>query len=242
MALAKKEAEGDFSHIKNRGAGAGAGDGPPLPMPTLPNIALDDEDLDDGASFRTRGPAPSTLAGDHYGDKRAEPSYAGSAYHYGGGGAGGGEYPAMPGYDQQQYASYYEPQQPQLHYTDPRQQPQQYADPTAAAAVYGEREPYFHDNYGSVATLPGTHEPYDPQHYAQHESYDHAEYGQQHDPYGHAEYVHAEPDAYAAQDYPSPTSGGPPERQHTQMPYGDAPAPRHRRGESGTHASGGYAV
>jgi len=59
--LARKEAAGDFSHLKNK---KGEFTQQPLPQPTLPNIALDD-DLNDAASVRSREP-PSTYAGDHY--------------------------------------------------------------------------------------------------------------------------------------------------------------------------------
>ncbi|THH06698.1 hypothetical protein EW145_g3916 [Phellinidium pouzarii] len=59
--LAKKEAAGDFSHLKNK---KGEMIHNPLPQPTLPDIKLDDEDLDDGTSIRTRVPAGSDY---HYG-------------------------------------------------------------------------------------------------------------------------------------------------------------------------------
>ncbi|KAI9056579.1 hypothetical protein FKP32DRAFT_1616040 [Trametes sanguinea] len=92
-ALAKKEAAGDFSHLKNK---KGELIAKPLPQPTLPNVSLDDDD--DTASMRTRGPAASTLGGqsDYYSytdyktpgaadypplDYPPMPAYAGGAYH-----------------------------------------------------------------------------------------------------------------------------------------------------------------
>ena len=61
-ALAKKEAAGDFSHLKNK---KGELIAKPLPQPTLPNVSIDD-DFDDTASMRTRGPAPSTMGQSDY--------------------------------------------------------------------------------------------------------------------------------------------------------------------------------
>ncbi|THV08666.1 hypothetical protein K435DRAFT_708645 [Dendrothele bispora CBS 962.96] len=60
--LAHKEAMGDYSHLKNK---KGELIGKPLPQPTLPNLSVDD-DVDDAASFRTRGPPPSTYTQDYY--------------------------------------------------------------------------------------------------------------------------------------------------------------------------------
>jgi hypothetical protein len=54
--LARKEAEGDFSHLKN---------GKALPQPTLPTISLDD-DATDTNSVTTRTLAPSTYTNDYY--------------------------------------------------------------------------------------------------------------------------------------------------------------------------------
>ncbi|KAK7470767.1 Potassium transporter [Stygiomarasmius scandens] len=60
--LARKEAMGDYSHLKNK---KGEIVGKPLPQPTLPNLSVDD-DFDDAASMRTRGPPPSTYTQDYY--------------------------------------------------------------------------------------------------------------------------------------------------------------------------------
>jgi len=60
--LAKKEAMGDFSHLKNK---KGELIAQPLPQPTLPNLSVDDDDFD-AASY-----------------KKPNPSYAHSDYYYG---------------------------------------------------------------------------------------------------------------------------------------------------------------
>lgn len=80
--LAKKEAAGDYSHLKNKKGELVA---KPLPQPTLPNLSVDD-DLDDASSMRTRGPAPSTFTAqsDYYSE------------HKGGYPA---DYPPMPAYN-----------------------------------------------------------------------------------------------------------------------------------------------
>jgi len=82
IALAKKEAMGDFSHLKNK---KGEFIHQPLPQPTLPNISIDD-DLADIASLPKRSGTPSTNytgAGDRY--------YAADAQSY--------DYPAMPAHN-----------------------------------------------------------------------------------------------------------------------------------------------
>jgi len=78
-ALAKKEAMGDFSHLKNK---KGEMIAQPLPQPTLPNLSVYDDD--DTSSMRTRGPPPSTYTQDYYDYK--------SDYTQ--------DYPPMPAYNQ----------------------------------------------------------------------------------------------------------------------------------------------
>jgi hypothetical protein len=83
MALAKKEAMGDFSHLKNK---KGEFIQQPLPQPTLPNISIDD-DLADIASLQKRAGTPSiNQAGkvDRYYATDAKASY---------------DYPMMPAYN-----------------------------------------------------------------------------------------------------------------------------------------------
>ncbi|TBU38056.1 hypothetical protein BD309DRAFT_931370 [Dichomitus squalens] len=137
-ALAKKEAAGDFSHLKNK---KGEFIAKPLPQPTLPNLSVDD-DIDDAASMRTRGPPASTYTGtDYYSDYKAD--YA-SDYP-----------PPMPGYAQAGYHHQYNnsvgtlPDQPQLHYDD---------DVASQTHLASAAAPFAHDDHvapdyrsGSVA-------------------------------------------------------------------------------------------
>ncbi|KAH9940589.1 hypothetical protein B0H21DRAFT_754650 [Amylocystis lapponica] len=69
-ALAKKEAAGDYSHLKNKKGELVA---KPLPQPTLPNVSLDD---DDASSIR---PPPSTMTATndyYYHEQKAPMEYA----------------------------------------------------------------------------------------------------------------------------------------------------------------------
>jgi hypothetical protein len=105
---AQKEAEGDFSHLKNK---KGELIAQPLPQPTLPNLSVDD---DDSSSVNTRvapsNYAPSTYTKDYY----------------------KGDYPPMPAYNPhvnhpQDYA-HYNPSSATLGYDDPMYPPQQLYD------------------------------------------------------------------------------------------------------------------
>lgn len=78
--MAKKEAAGDFSHLKNK---KGEIVGAPLPQPTLPNIKLEDDDMDDTSTLRT-----------YYGGSDQKSGYAASDYP-----------PPMPAYSKQ-YGGY----------------------------------------------------------------------------------------------------------------------------------------
>ncbi|KAI0774381.1 hypothetical protein C8Q74DRAFT_1368862 [Fomes fomentarius] len=102
-ALAKKEAAGDYSHLKNK---KGEFIAKPLPQPTLPNVSVDD---DDATSIRTRGPAASTYTGDYYSDYKVPVDY-------------GTDYPPMPayagGYHQYNGSIGTLPDQPQQIYDD----------------------------------------------------------------------------------------------------------------------------
>jgi hypothetical protein len=94
-ARAKKEAAGDYSHLKNK---KGELIAKPLPQPTLPNLSVDDDDdMDDQASFRTREPPPSVFS--HSQDWQSyNPDYKGPMPSY-----DDYDYPPMPhlnqGYD-----------------------------------------------------------------------------------------------------------------------------------------------
>jgi hypothetical protein len=75
--LARKEAMGDFTHLKNK---KGEFIAKPAPQPTLPNLSVDD-DFDDGSSYKL--PPPSTYTQDtyYYSDSKVD-------------------YPPMPAYNQ----------------------------------------------------------------------------------------------------------------------------------------------
>jgi hypothetical protein len=63
--LARKEARGDFTHLKNK---KGELIAQPLPQPTLPNVAVDD-DFDDNSSY-TR--APPSIDAYYYADSKSD--------------------------------------------------------------------------------------------------------------------------------------------------------------------------
>lgn len=84
-ALAKKEAAGDFSHLKNK---KGEFITKPLPQPTLPNVSLDDDDT----SFISRVP-PSTGGEPYYNDPKPPVDYSPV------------DYPPMPPYNHPYYHS-----------------------------------------------------------------------------------------------------------------------------------------
>ncbi|KAF7776256.1 hypothetical protein Agabi119p4_4649 [Agaricus bisporus var. burnettii] len=67
--LAKKEAEGDYSHLKNK---KGEMVGKPLPQPTLPNLNIDDDEEFNGAKARST-PVPSIHTQDYYGNDYPPP-------------------------------------------------------------------------------------------------------------------------------------------------------------------------
>jgi hypothetical protein len=157
LAEAKKQATGDYSQMRDKNE-------PQLPMPTLPNVMLDDEDLDDTASMRTRGPAPSTYtaADSYYADQKA-----GGGYEY------AMEYPPMPAYNPAQAQAYGYYAQPQAGV---------YADagaPTPGVA-YGTHEQYFQDeNYSSThlashATPTAYYDPRDTYQHADHAALDYS--------------------------------------------------------------------
>lgn len=222
-ALARKEAAGDFSHLKNRKGEAQA----PLPQPTLPNVSIDDDELDDGSSMRTRGPPPSTYTSESYpyaGDTKYASEFA-------------SDYPPMPAYNAPPYG------------TNALGQPEY--NPSLGT-VYGEREPYFsqQDDYQSMSHLPlapgaappggadYAHDPRDPAlagGYDMGHGYPHDGYPHDGHPHGHDAGQLTPPGARGGglaydepQDYPSPTSTGPPPRTfadaHPSQPHGQGGA------------------
>jgi len=123
-ALAKKEAAGDFSHLKNK---KGELIAQPLPQPTLPNISLDDDD--ETGSVRTRGPPPSTYTAstDYYTDRK---DFAADYPPM--------EYPPMPGFNQP-YAAHAGDGHHQLN--------------PSVGTLHTEDLPYDDNDYGSTAHL-----------------------------------------------------------------------------------------
>lgn len=80
MKLARKEAMGDYSHLKNK---KGELIAKPLPQPTLPNLSVDDDD--DRSSINTRAPPASTYTTQDYYYYNSDKSQA--------------DYPPMPAYN-----------------------------------------------------------------------------------------------------------------------------------------------
>jgi len=129
--LARKEAMGDFTHLKNK---KGELIAKPAPQPTLPNLSVDD-DFDDGSSYKL--PPPSTYTQDtyYYSDSKAD-------------------YPPMPAYNQPysthqtpgDYGSY-NPSLATLGQDDPYQQ----------RPAYDEEA----DNMAYIPTVPYTPQPYE---------------------------------------------------------------------------------
>ncbi|KAI0832536.1 hypothetical protein BC628DRAFT_1508593 [Trametes gibbosa] len=152
-ALAKKEAAGDYSHLKNK---KGELIAKPLPQPTLPNLSVDD-DASDVASIRTRGPPASTIAGQsdyYYTDYKAPVDYGVDYPPL--------DYPPMPAYAQ--HTGYHQyngsigtlPESPQAAYDD------EYASQVhlpSAAAPFGQAD----DQHSSMQhSAYGGYDSYDP--------------------------------------------------------------------------------
>jgi hypothetical protein len=141
MALAKKEAMGDFTHLKNK---KGQFIQQPLPQPTLPNISIED-DLADIASLQKRPGTPSTYhagVGDKYYSTDTKAS----------------DYPVIPAYN----APYSHLQDPTAHARYNASVPtlpdesQYYEDDYgstthfALAAETQSRDDYYHESRGHV--------------------------------------------------------------------------------------------
>ena len=123
IALAKKEAMGDFSHLKNK---KGQFVQKPLPQPTLPNISIDD-DLADIASLQKRAGTPSTTY------TAGERQYAADAKAY--------DYPTMPAYNM-----------PYSHVQDPMAYAR-YNPSVPSLPDLPDEGKYHEDDYGSTAHL-----------------------------------------------------------------------------------------
>jgi hypothetical protein len=217
-ALAQKEAEGDFSHLKGQQRN--------LPQPTLPTIALDD-DLDDTASQHTRAapggpPSTYTASGDAYYYDQKQAQYA-------------QEYPPMPGYNgQAPYDQYGNPSMATVYgerepyFNDHHQYgstAQLHPGGDGAHGAYDHHQ-YGHDQYAYV----------DAQRHAGHDNgYD----GYDTPPALPGYAAPPAPGGYDDRDYPSPTSGGPPPRGgHPPQGVYDQNGADHKVGSGG----GGYAM
>ncbi|KZT43041.1 hypothetical protein SISSUDRAFT_979067 [Sistotremastrum suecicum HHB10207 ss-3] len=99
-ALARKEAAGDFSHLKNK---KGEFIANPLPQPTLPNVFLEDIEKEDKMSMRTRvEPNPNGYPQTVYKDYSYNPGPANSVDP-------NSEYPPMPAYYSNPHQHHYQP-------------------------------------------------------------------------------------------------------------------------------------
>lgn len=190
-ALAKKEAAGDYSHLKNK---KGEMIAKPLPQPTLPNVSLDDDD--DASSMRTRGAAASTMTGPSEFYYASEHNMEKS----------GMDYPPMPAYNQQYPQNAYHQYNPSFDTFAPEPQPvyeDEYtstAHLTSAAAPYGTADP---SSYVSQS-MANPYSPYAPNHHDPHQGTGTPapEYAQQYEPYPHDQR------AYAQDQHAYPQAGG----------------------------------
>lgn len=218
-ALAKKEAMGDFSHLKNK---KGELIAKPLPQPTLPNLSVDD-DFDDTSSMRTRGPPSTPKTQDYYEYK--------SEYNT--------DYPPMPAYNQPYPAQggYYPSSttfvedehhlQNNMIYDDDQGST---ANLALAAAPFAQTGP---ERMGSPLANPygaqATNGSYiaDPHDVYQGRAIPNTEYARRSPQPPANEYMHSQLPYGEMQDYPSPTSGGPP--AHQQQQYGSMHAPQQQQ-------------
>jgi len=148
---AKKEAAGDFSHLKNKKGELVA---KPLPQPTLPNLSVDD-DFDDSSSIRTRGPPPSNYTAQTQSD----------FYYPDNKGGYPADYPPMPGYNQPyshhqapgSYANYNHSQQ---NVYDDNQFYEEEAGSTAHLALAAAPFAHSNDHHASYGYAADPHDVY----------------------------------------------------------------------------------
>ncbi|KIJ70203.1 hypothetical protein HYDPIDRAFT_104879 [Hydnomerulius pinastri MD-312] len=152
-ALAKKEAMGDFSHLKNK---KGEMIAKPLPQPTLPNLSVDDDD-DDAASISKRGPPPSSYGQDYY--YASDSKSIAPSYHTNPAGVDYADYPPMPTYN--------------TGYS--HQAPGAYAQYNPSMATFDEEPPHhvYDDDYSSSVNLPATAAPISYQQTGPYDAYGH---------------------------------------------------------------------
>ncbi|VDB97044.1 unnamed protein product [Peniophora sp. CBMAI 1063] len=242
--LARKEAAGDYSHLKNK---KGQLMQQPLPQPTLPNIDIDDDDKISIRSGRSKGPG-STLVGhtDFYPSDAK--SVVASDYNVG----AVPDYSNMPAYAQP-YSTLQDPHNPYAHYNpsapDLGEGYDQYGGSTAYLAsgqqgygqqdAYGAGQGYVADPYDVYAggDAHGQHQQQYAQHgydqqqpgYDQHYGYDQQQqqqhYQQQHQAGYGGEHLNAAPAAPLYRS-PSPSNYGtePSYHTHGDVQHGAAPA------------------
>lgn len=178
--LAKKEAAGDFSHLKNK---KGEIVGKPQPQPTLPVLSVDD-DLDDISSVKQRGP-PGGFDGYHSDQKSSIV-----------------DYPIMPAYNQP-YSHHQVPGYPQYNSSVPTIHDERYDDETGSqvhltsAAALIPRGESADPHYGYVAD-----------HYNLYYTNDQKDYPQPtrtpapvYDPNPQDSYAHTQRDAHGGDSY-----------------------------------------
>jgi hypothetical protein len=212
--LIKKEAAGDYSHLKNK---KGEIVGKPQPQPTLPVLSVDD-DFNDVSSMKHRGP-PGGFDG-YYSDQKSSIV----------------DYPIMPAYNQP-YSPHQAPGYPQYNPSLPNVYDDRYDDETgsqvnlAAAAAPVPRSGTVDPHFGYVAD-----------HYnVYHGSDKNDTYGQQADypqpsrtpapvyeQYPQDSYAHTQGDAYGNEAY------------YQQPGYGQG-QPQHRGGDGNSDGTHGYA-
>ncbi|KAG9317577.1 hypothetical protein JVU11DRAFT_1785 [Chiua virens] len=222
-ALAKKEAMGDYSHLKNK---KGEMIAKPLPQPTLPNLSVDDDD--DATSIIKRGPSPNPY-GHEYRYNSDNKSVAPS-YHTNPVGIDYGDYPPMPA-----YGGY------------PHQTPGAYGQYNPSTTTFDEEQRYvYEDDYSSQVNLPAAAAPVS---YQQSGTYGHTGTSENYvaDAYdvyqGRATPAIRQPSGGAmgvtrdVQDYPSHHYG---QQAHVYdySSYGDPYSQYQRHGEHGSHEYG----
>jgi hypothetical protein len=228
--LAKKEAAGDFSHLKGRKGATQAA----LPQPTLPTISLEDDDDDIKTVANSRYAASVRTGKDSYWSDRKDSDYTGGAYMP--------DYPPMPAFDPNAYP-------PQPGYTTYAASLQD----DGGSTVYGDHEDYnkvpiargntpangAYDAYGGAYAnqYPDAHNP---------------------DPYGRNNYAQGGYETnlpYAQDAYDTDAYGGtyPAQQQQQQQPRYDATQyqqqqqqqqqqpPRQMPSRNGTRWDGGQA-
>lgn len=211
--LVKREAAGDFSHLKNK---KGELVGKPQLQPTLPVLSVDD-DFDDISSLKHRGP-PGGHDG-YYSDQKSSIV----------------DYPIMPAYNQP-YSSHQAPGYPQYNPSVPNVYDDRYEDDTgsqvhlasaAAPIPRGNSDP----NYGYVADHYNVYHTND-----QKDAYEQqADYPQPtrtpapvYEAYPQDPYAYAQGDVYGNDPY------------YQQPGYGHG-QPQHRNGDGSGDGAHGYA-